>query len=311
MPLTTEQQQAADALRAVGFGDRKIASALEVTYGTIRHDRETRLVDFDPEAAAAGEQTGYRHWVIPGDLQVPFQADEAVSAVKEYVEVNQPDGIVQIGDFADFFSLSTFRKELPPKDRLYLNEEVREVKRELREWAALAPDAELLYVVGNHEERLYRYLEDKSSELFGLDNMALDKLLDFEGTGGWQQMGRYGDGFWLGDHEGGLWVTHGDYVRKFSGWSAKAHIEAMGRSVIHGHTHRLGSYYLTFGETTFGAFEVGSLCDPTKTPRGASFVNWQYGFASVWTSEDSPRFHVDLVAITDGGFVTGGKKYGK
>ncbi len=233
----------------------------------------------------------------------------------EYVERTQPDEIISVGDFVDFYSLASFRKRVEPSLRTYLKEEVDLARTKLREWGGLAPNARKRLILGNHEDRLQRYLEDQGGELFDLfgDDLSIENLLRTK-EAGWEVIGPYGAGCWAGE-PGGLWVTHGEIARKWSGYSAKANVmEKYGHSVLHGHTHRLGSFYHTrrsaFGNETIVGYEIGSLCDPETTPRASSMVDWQHGFAVGWISETSPRFHVDLVAISDGGFVLGGIKYG-
>lgn len=307
--LTINQQQAADALRRLGMGDRKIASALDLSYYSVRKDRETRLVDFDPEEAAGGSVPGYKQVVIVSDTQHPHaQDDRACELVMEYMADTQPDKVIQIGDFIDLFSVSRFLKRMPPSQRPTLWEEIEQTREWAEQWHSAAPDADWYVIEGNHEQRLAAYLETHAEELMEFPELSLDALLGFEDLG-IEYVGPYGGGMWVGK-PGGLWATHGDYARKHSGYSAKAHLDAVGVSVIHGHTHRLGSHYQTNMGGTIAGFEVGCLCLPERTPPFKPNQNWQLGFATVWVSESSPRFHVDLVAITDGGFVYGGQRYG-
>lgn len=308
MSLTLPEQQASDALRNLGYGDRRIAEALDISYHHVRTDRETR------QPGSASED--YRHVVILSDTQYPWIHEPSEQAVMEYVARTQPDELISVGDFMDFYSLASYRKGTPPSSRTYLLEEVEMGRAKLREWADLAPNARRRLVIGNHEDRLVRYLEDNGGELLDLfgDDLSLESLLRTRDSG-WEVIGPYGAGCWVGE-PGGLWVTHGELARKWSGFSAKANVmEKYGHSVVTGHTHRLGAFFHTrqpaYGPETIAGFEVGCLCDPSLTPRASAVVDWQYGFGVAWVSKTSPRFHVDLVAITDGGFVLGGVKYGR
>lgn len=254
----------------------------------------------------------YLQTVIIPDTQYPWVDKAAEAAVMEYVKAEQPNQIIQLGDFLDLNSLATFRQELPPGERIYLRQEIEIGRERLKAWSALAPKARKILIEGNHEERLSRYLADNGGELADLasDGLNIPSLLGAK-EAGWEYVGPYGAGIWVG-FEGGLWATHGEIVRKWSADSAQANvIEKYGHSVIHGHTHRLGSFYHTLQGRTLAGFEAGCLCDFNRTPRGTTVVNWQHGFAVVWTSKKSLRFHVDLIAITDGGFVYGGRKYGR
>jgi hypothetical protein len=102
---------------------------------------------------------------------------------------------------------------------------------------------------------------------------------------------------------GNLLFTHGSIVRKWAAYTAKAHYEKYGCCVIHGHTHRMGSFYHRTFIDTYGAWENGCLC--TLNPEYAVCPDWQQGFSVVWFTGD--RFHVQQVPIIDGQFVYHGK----
>lgn len=241
--LTLDQQRIADAMRASGMGDRKISSALsdiysDISYGKVRRDREVRLQDFSPEQAAAeGKVDGFKQVVIVPDTQWPWQDDEAEACLLEYIQRNNPDELLHIGDAADFYSLASFRKKLPPSERMYLLEELDVVRSKWKLYGEAAPGARKRFVLGNHDERLDRYMETEGEELYDLigDVMSYESLTG-SAEAGWETVGTsYGDGCWVGE-PGGLWATHGDIARKWSGQSAKAMVmEKYGHSVIHGH----------------------------------------------------------------------------
>lgn len=258
--------------------------------------------------------TGYRQTIVISDTQYPFVDEAAEKAVMDYVADAEPDQIIQIGDFADFYSLASFDKKISPSQRLHLQEEVEVSRRKLRDWAGLVPKrTKKVLIEGNHEARVARYLEQQGGEFFDLSELSVSSLLRVEDAG-WDYVGPYGAGTWVG-LPGGLWATHGDFARKWSADSAQAHLTKYGHSVIHGHTHRLGAFFQTLqgadGPRMLGAYEVGCLCDFDTTPRASMSNDWQLGIATVWTSKTSPRFHVDLHAIVDGGFVAGGRRYGR
>jgi hypothetical protein len=246
------------------------------------------------------------HTVVIPDCQLPFIDRAAEAAAMQYVSETAPDQLIILGDFVDFTSIGTYRNRLPIRQRLSFEEELDLGKRKLAEWAALAPKAKRIFLEGNHEDRAARYILDNAEQLGFL------KLPDLLGMKDWIYAGSYADGagVWVGKRNG-LWATHGQVVAKHSGWSARAHLDLLGRSVIHGHSHRLGAYYVLKGDTAFAAFEAGTLCDFARTPRSVPTVNWQHGLASVYTSRTSPRFSVELISINQGAFVSGGRRYGR
>ena len=255
----------------------------------------------------------YQHVVIVSDTQYPWVDETAEKAVMNYIKETKPKRVIQIGDFADAYYASSYLKKEEPGDRPQPGDEVLLVREKAKEWVSLSPKSEWFVIEGNHEQRIRRYLESKAPELRHLDEFQPRRFFGFEDAG-INYVEPYGEGMWVG-LPGGLWATHGNLARKWSGYSARGHvIEQYGHSVIHGHTHRLGSFYHTNrsidGEDRVVAgFEVGCLCDIKRTPGATSVRDWQHGFASVWVSTTTPRFQVELIPIVDGEFLVDGKKY--
>lgn len=255
----------------------------------------------------------YQHVVIVSDTQYPWVDEAAEKAVMAYIKETKPKRVIQIGDFADAYMASSYLKKEEPDARPTPGAELQMVREKAKEWKALAPRAEWFIIEGNHEQRIRRYLEGKAPELRALPELQPARLFGFEDAG-WTYVEPYGNGMWVG-LPGGLWATHGNLARKWSGYSARGHvIEQYGHSVIHGHTHRLGAFYHTNrsidgADRVLGGFEVGCLCDIQSTPGATSVRDWQHGFASVWVSTTTPRFQVELIPITDGEFLVDGKKY--
>ncbi len=255
----------------------------------------------------------YIHTVIVPDIQYPWVDEAAERAVMGFIADTKPQQVIQVGDFADAYLASSYLKKEEPDERPGPGEEVMLIREKAKEWRSLAPRAKWFIIEGNHEQRIRRYLERQAPELRHLPEFAPENFFGFADAG-WTYVGPYGAGMWVG-LPGGVWVTHGNLARKWSGYSARGHVmEQYGHSVIHGHTHRLGSFYHTNrsidgAERVVAGFEVGCLCDLSSTPGSTPVRDWQHGFASVYTSTTSPRFQVDLIPIIDGEFLYGGKRY--
>jgi len=250
---------------------------------------------------------GFYHVVVIPDTQFPFIHAPSYNAVCSYIKDARPDGVVALGDWVDFTSISKFRNRIPLRSQLTLEEEEELLADTLSDVKNLCSRKTWFqFIPGNHEDRYSRYLLDNAKQCAHLNPLESIVLMT-----GWKYMGDYSDGAgtWIGK-KGGLWATHGEIVRKHSAYSAKAHYEKYGHSVIVGHTHRLGAYYHTDRVGTYAAFEAGTLCDPAKTPRASATVDWQHGFAVAWVSRTSRRFHVELVSINKGSFVRDGRRYG-
>ncbi len=309
MGLSEGELKAAASLRELGMGDRKIASALDVAYGQVRAAREKGL---EPTLASLDN---FLTTVIVSDMQEPWSHPQGKELCQRFVADINPDQVINIGDWADLFSLARFRKGLSMEERVRLSgslqQEVELMRKELSEWAALS-DSKRIWLEGNHEARLNRYTEDGAPELFGLDTLTPESVFQTEARG-WDYVSPYGAGVWVGN-EGGLWATHGDYARKYSGYTAKAHLDTYGQSVIHGHTHRLGAYFFTGANGSTSGYEVGTLACRDATPRATQVVNWQLGFAVVYTAKEGTAFNVNLINIEKDnqgkhGFVYGGVEW--
>ncbi len=104
-----------------------------------------------------------------------------------------------------------------------------------------------------------------------------------------------------------LLITHGTYVRRGGGMSARAHGESYLASVMHGHTHRQGSSMRRVpavgsrSEQVIRTFETGCMC--RLDPGYVQMPDWTQGFAIV--TEGDGRYAVELVTVEDGAACVG------
>lgn len=239
-------------------------------------------------------------WVVLSDFQVPWQDKPVVSLVLDFVDDLKPHGVVLAGDIADCYELSAFDKD--PLKRWTLKREIRECGELMKRLGRHTK--ERVWLLGNHEDRLRRALW-RTPEFSSLNELEFPALFHLSDHG--FKYRAYGDLFKLGK----LSVTHGSIVRKHSAASAKAHYEQVGGSVLHGHTHRLGSYYRTTASGTHVAFENGCLCrlDPEYI-KGRP--DWQQGFSVVNVESGSALFSVQQVPVLNRSrFYFGGDLYGR
>lgn len=235
--------------------------------------------------------------VVINDAHYPYQMKSCIKLVRQFIRDVQPKRVHLLGDIVDFYAISRFDRD--PNRRETLQDEIDGASGFCEDVREDAPDAELIYSEGNHENRLTRYLHSKAPELASLRSLKFPALMRFDELG-------------IKYHEatkpykiGHLLFTHGEIVRKHSGMTASAHVDKYGCSVIHGHTHRLGSYYRTNMTDTHGGWESGCLCAP---PHYMNSPNWQRGFSVVWF--DGPKFHVEQVPIIRNKYIYHGKQYG-
>lgn len=233
------------------------------------------------------------------DTHVPYEDKRAWALMLKCAKSWKPDTIVILGDFGDFYAVSSHDKH-PGRVRL-LDEEVAAVNARLTELDALGAD-EKHFVSGNHEDRLERYLMCKAPELFNLVRVRdLFKLTER----GWR-FTPYKQHVKVGK----VFVTHDT-----GNAGGQAHVKAMqafqGNTAI-GHTHRMGIHYEgnAKGKSHVGAM-FGWLGDVEKIDymhRIAAMRGWQLGFGTGY-QEPSGVTHLNPVPIVNYKAVLEGRLY--
>ena len=238
-------------------------------------------------------------YVILNDLQIPWQDKRVLdNLVLPFIRDLQPDGVILNGDIVDSYQLSEFTKDPLSKWDL-----AREIKEAHQLMSRLGWVREKIWIGGNHEDRLRRYLWKHAPALACVPQVRFEALFGLAEHGfKWLPYGRY-------IRLGKLLVTHGSQVVKHSAMSAKAHFEKYGCSGLHGHTHRLGAYYITQRGVPSVAYENGCLC--RLDPEYADSPNWQQGFSVVHVFRGG-YFNVQQVPVINQRFIVwGGVKYGR
>lgn len=116
--------------------------------------------------------------VVGSDVHIPFQDDRAVACFIKYCKEKQPEAIVLNGDILDMFMLSKFTKG---EGRNPL-EEITMCRGLLEMIRKACPTSDIYYVIGNHENRLEKYVLSKAPELASLieDVFSIIKTEDFK-----------------------------------------------------------------------------------------------------------------------------------
>lgn len=237
--------------------------------------------------------------VVIGDMHFPVQDDATIDIFFEVVRELNPKTVILNGDTLDMFAISKYPKDI--RHRYSLMDERVEYHKFLAQLVSISNDCHILETNANHSGndisgRWFRYLSDRLGELASLPDIK-DRL-------------SYGNVF-LGDYQQYVdlvdyveltpefVVLHGDIVRKSGGYSAKAHMDKWMVSVMHNHTHRIGSTSQRFPgigsrkEKQIFAWENGCACD--LSPVYGSAPNWQNGFSII--SLDKNNFGVEQVKV--------------
>lgn len=234
--------------------------------------------------------------IVP-DCHVPYEDRRAFELMLEAGRRLKPHTVVLLGDFADFYSVSSHSKN--PERARDLAFEVEKVHERLRDVRALGA-RRLVYIAGNHEDRLSRYLMDKAPELFG--TVKLEEVLGLKALGfeyvPYRRAARVGK----------LNLTH-----DVGNSGATAHTRAsalFGGNVVIGHTHRLA--YAVQGDAQGDAHVaamLGWLGDREQVDylHAVQAAQWAHGFGVGYLEPDTGVVHVVPVPIVRGRCVVEGQ----
>jgi hypothetical protein len=239
--------------------------------------------------------------VVGSDFHFGCHDQKAIDIFLETIFQLKPKTIILNGDTMDFLAISKYPKDL--KKSWSLQSEREEYHAFLDELIGVADGAKIYETVSNHSGqsiggRWRRYLSDRIGELASLSNIT--DILSYENVfmGDYQHKIEHVDYVNLN----GLIVTHGETVRGNGGASCLGEINKWGASIMHGHTHRIGSSCKRIpdiagrGEKQLIGIESGCLCDLNALYGTA--CNWQQGFNIVSLSEET--FGVEQVYINNG-----------
>ena len=240
-----------------------------------------------------GEKNDFSPFVLkPGtygalfDLHIPYHDLHAIeSAIEKFIK----DGVKNIilgGDVIDCYQLSRWDRD--PRKRKF-SEEVNMIRGFLKE---LKNDFNVIYKMGNHEERYEKFLIQKAPELFDMEILAFENVIGISGIEYIKNKKIM--------QAGKLNIVHGHEfgesifspVNPARGLFLKAKVSA-----ICGHYHQSSEHMETnMNGKVSGAWSVGCLCD--LSPHYRPLNKWQHGFATV--HHDGDEFEVNNYKIING-----------
>lgn len=234
--------------------------------------------------------------VILSDLQIPFQDARALDIAVRVIHVVKPDLIILNGDITDCYAISSFDKD-PGRAGALLENERAQARKLLAVLSAYSTHhhGRLIWLGGNHEDRWRRLIWRERAVRQVVGALGKDDYGAFIGVKAFNAE-FYPYGSWV--DIGKLMVTHGEIVRRHSAYSAKAHFDKYGQSVVIGHTHRMGTYLHTNRQGVHGAWEGGCLC--RLDPEYDVMPDWQQGLIVV-DSVRGGNFQVTPVPIVRSG----------
>ena len=231
--------------------------------------------------------------LIMPDTHVPYEDKKAVSLFYNVMQAYKPDIFVSLGDFADFYSVSSFSKR---PDRLHqLDEELSAVNVHLDYIDSVLPRARKIFLAGNHEYRLERYLTDKAPELFNM--IKVEKLFQFDKRKNWEYV-PYKDHIRVGK----VYLTHDTGQCGMNAHRSARNV--FNKTCLIGHTHRL-SYEIknsALGIPHLAAMFgwLGDFKEIDYMHRVAARTCWSHGFGYGLIDEKSHRFYLVPTPIVQG-----------
>jgi predicted phosphodiesterase len=116
--------------------------------------------------------------LLISDVHVPYHDKKAFDLVLKVGKTLKVDKVVIGGDFIDNYSVSSHDKD--PNRALKLDVEVEETIKELNRVKSIGAK-ENIFIGGNHESRLERYLMQKAPELYNI--VSTEKILKLKELG--------------------------------------------------------------------------------------------------------------------------------
>ncbi len=286
----------------------------DMTRGTIRKLRgsagessRTIYVDFKKQLAALkkelpkGETDKKEPYYLPksikrvlllSDIHLPYQDDEALFAALQYGIEKNIDCIILNGDTVDFHAISRHEKNPYKRDVAY---ELDCLKVFLKGLRNMFPKALIIYKIGNHDQRLEKYLMLKAPELLAISDFKLSDLCKFNELNIIEvESKQY-------IYAGKLPILHGHELPMKSGGENPANLskKALGKQAIFGHFHKTTvANGREFDKgMSYSIYSTGCLCD--LHPDYLPINQWNHGFAYIELSP-SGEYRVENKTIQNG-----------
>jgi hypothetical protein len=297
-------------------------------------------VKLPPIKATSKKTSAFKTCVIVPDIQIGYfrgrdgqlestHDEKAIMICLKMIQELKPDVIACVGDNLDLPEMGKYVTY--PAYAQTTQAAIDRATFFCAQMRAMAPDAKIIWLAGNHEERMPKYLVMNAAAAYGLRKgntpdswpvLSVPYLCRMDEFGVEYRPGYPASDYWVNEK---LRIIHGDRV-KSSGSTAHIYLNAEKTSVIYGHIHRIETAFKTRedfdGPRTIMAASPGCLAridGAIPSTRGGvdldgrpliRYENWQQGMGVV-SYEDSGahRFSYDVIPIYDGWALYQGKEY--
>jgi predicted phosphodiesterase len=240
----------------------------------------------------AVELSGDHRALVLSDIHLPYYDRGALAVALEMGRRRDATLVLLNGDVADHYAVSHWQNDPRRRDFRAEVESVQQFLAALREGF---PKARVVWKLGNHEERLERYLVAKAPELLGLQVLDMGGLYGCAGRG--VELVRDMKPVKLGK----LFVVHGhEYrfaiqnpVNPARGLFLRAKTLA-----LCGHFHQTSQHSeRNLEQSVVSTWSTGHLGEPHPAYRPLN--NWNHGFAFVETNS-AGAFEVENYRVING-----------
>jgi len=284
--------------------------------------------------------TGFKTCVVPPDIQIGYYRnregnleathdEKALDICIKIVEDLQPEVIALVGDNLDLPEMGKYVTY--PAYAQTTQASIDRATLFCAQLRAAAPNAKIIWLAGNHEERMPKYLVQNAGAAYGLRKgntpeswpvLSVPYLCRMDEFGIEYKPGYPASDYWVNEK---LRIIHGDRV-KSSGSTAHVYLNNEKTSVIYGHIHRIETAFKTRedfdGPRTIMAASPGCLAridGAIPSTRGGVDLdgrpltrheNWQQGIGVVTYEDDgNHRFAYDVIPIYNGWALYHGKEF--
>ena len=223
--------------------------------------------------------------LIFSDTHFPYHDVNAINAMIDYTVGHRKINFILInGDGIDFYQCSRFNKD--PRNRSVSNEIWMFIEF-LNILKSTFEGVKIYFKLGNHDERLEKYLRVKAPELMDMNEFKLDEILKIRGmddiTVIERQIVYIGRLPFLHGHE--MYGGASSPVNPARGLFLKTL-----SSAVTSHLHRSSAHSETdVNEKLMSWYSIGSLCG--LHPEYALINKWNHGFALIQTEGKEFEFN--------------------
>lgn len=286
------------------------------------------------------EASGFKTCVVVPDIQFgfyrnfdgtlePTHDEKCISILISMIKSIKPDSIVCVGDNLDLPEMGKYVTY--PAYAQTTQASIDRATMFCAQMRNAAPDAKIIWLAGNHEERMPKYLVQNAGAAYGLRKgntpeswpvLSVPYLCRMDEYKIEYRPGYPAADFWINNK---LRIIHGDRV-KSGGSTAHVYLNNEKSSVIYGHIHRIETAFKTRedfdGPRTIMAASPGCLAridGAIPSTRGGvdldgrpltRYENWQQGVGVVTYEDDNEhKFSYEVATIYDGWTMFRGKEY--